>query len=159
MRGLRRMLVALAATCVVGGLVAAIVGFGESLPEGPEPVAWDREACAECRMHVGDPRFAVQLQDADGRVSHFDDPGCWFLYERRAAPAVHAVYFHAHDGKGWLRAADTCFARVDSSPMGFGLGAVPAVGGPCELTLEQARSHALEVPATPHAPGAGGHGP
>ena len=136
---------------LVLGLAAAaglvlLIARGERLPEGPQEVAWDREACAECRMHVGDPRFAVQAQLLDGRVLAFDDPGCWFAFETRERPGLHALYFHDARGDAWLSAADARFVRMDGTPMGFGLGAVAAgtgSGAAPALTIDQARAAAL----------------
>jgi hypothetical protein len=123
---------------VVVGLGFA-VAWTERPPEGPVEVAWDKEACAHCRMHVGEPGFAAQLQLKDGRVLFFDDPGCLLRYEAMARPEVHAVYFHHHSEERWLPRERTAFLRVDSTPMGFGLGAVE-VGTPDSLSLEMARS-------------------
>lgn len=116
---------------VWGGLVLmAMVGLGFAVAwaerplEGPAPVAWDREACAHCRMHVGEPGFAAQLQTKDGRVLNFDDPGCLLRYEAEAHPEVHAEYFHHVAEDRWLPRERTAFLRADPTPMGYGLGAV-----------------------------------
>ena len=48
-------------------VVFAFVRFNQpTLPEGPVPVVWDGEVCGHCKMHVGDPRFAAQLQTTGG---------------------------------------------------------------------------------------------
>ena len=96
-----------------------------TLPEGPVPVVWDGEVCTYCKMHVGDPRFAAQLQTAEGEVLNFDDPGCLFEYLASHAPAIHALYFRNHRSDGWLREDEVGFVEVDDSPMGYGLAAVP----------------------------------
>ena len=67
-------------------LVVALIAIGVAfvrfnqvtLPQGPVPVVWDGEVCGHCKMHVGDPRFAAQLQTTAGDVLNFDDPGCLF---------------------------------------------------------------------------------
>ena len=101
------------------------VTLGQGLPDGPVPVAWDEEACAECRMHVGNPAYAAQLQTRDGDVLNFDDPGCLLRYRATRHPKVHAVYFHAQQGERWLRESEVAFVRADDTPMGYGLAAVP----------------------------------
>ena len=63
---------------VVGLLVllaagAAVVVLQRS-PTGPVEPAWDRQACAHCRMHLSEPPFAAQLRTAEGEVLYFDDP-------------------------------------------------------------------------------------
>jgi copper chaperone NosL len=107
----------------VGGL-GFTVAWTERPPEGPVQAVWDREACAHCRMHVGEPGFAAQLQTKDGRVLFFDDPGCLLRYEAEAHPEVHAVYFHHVEEDRWLPRERTAFLRADPTPMGYGLGAV-----------------------------------
>jgi copper chaperone NosL len=102
------------------------VAWTERSPEGPMQVVWDRESCAHCRMHVGEPGFAAQLQTKDGRVLFFDDPGCLLRYEAEAHPEVHAVYFHHVSEERWLPRERTAFLRADPTPMGYGLGAVEA---------------------------------
>lgn len=96
-----------------------------ALPEGPVPVVWDGEVCTYCKMHVGDPRFAAQLQTTDGEVLNFDDPGCLFDYLGSHSPSIHALYFGNHGGDGWLREEETGFIEVSDSPMGYGIAAVP----------------------------------
>ena len=96
-----------------------------TLPEGPVPIVWDSEVCTECKMHVGDPRFAAQLQTDRGEVLNFDDPGCLFDYLQSHELAVHALYFRNHSGDEWLGEAEVGFVEVGDSPMGYGLAAVP----------------------------------
>ena len=113
----------------VAVVVVALASLGLLLaraqrpPAGVEPVAWDREACAYCRMHVGDPRFAAQLQTEAGEVLNFDDPGCLMRSVNERHPAVRAIYFHdAREAR--LRARDeTGFVPMAVTPMGYGLAA------------------------------------
>jgi hypothetical protein len=108
--------------------------------DAPEPVVWDRDVCAHCRMHIGEPAFAVQVRTRSGEVWNFDDPGCWFGWEVRNRPEVKALWFRDHRGDRWLPAADTAFVRVERTPMGHGLGAVPrATAG--ALSMAEARAH------------------
>jgi hypothetical protein len=144
-----------------GVAVAAVGGFGfllyhaQALPDGPVPVAWDKETCANCRMHVGERGFAAQLQTRDGRVFNFDDPGCLFGY-REKYPALdeHAAYFHHLREERWLKQAEVGFAPVSPTPMGYGLGAVDAAE-PGALSVEAARAQVLK----PHDGGAQGGRP
>lgn len=103
----------------------AFVRFNEApLPEGPVPVVWDAEVCTNCKMHVGDPRFAAQLQTADGEILNFDDPGCLFDYLDDHDPRAHALYFRDHRSNRWLSESEAGFVAVDDSPMGYGIAAV-----------------------------------
>lgn len=107
-------------------IVVAFVRFNQSVPpEGPVSVVWDGEVCGHCKMHVGDPRFAAQLQTAEGSVLNFDDPGCLFDYLAAHDVSIHALYFRNHAADGWLSQAEVGFVAVDDSPMGYGLAAVP----------------------------------
>jgi hypothetical protein len=116
--------------------VAAAIALGlavrraNRLPDGPEPVAWDRTPCAFCRMHVGDPRFAAQLQTRDGQVRDYDDPGCLLADLAESRPPIHALWFHdSRPGQDrWLAGAAVGFVASPPSqptPMGYGLAAVP----------------------------------
>lgn len=133
---LRYALYALLAS-VIAGAAAMGVHLAQALPSGPEPIAWDREACAHCRMQVGDPHYAAQLQTADGQVLDFDDPGCLLSYLGSHKPAVHAIYFRHLRADRWLTASEVGFIDAGPTPMGYGLGAVEA-STPGALTMEQA---------------------
>jgi hypothetical protein len=96
-----------------------------TLPDGAVPVVWDAEVCAHCKMHVGDPRFAAQVQTTTGEVLDFDDPGCLFDYLGSHHVSVHALYFRNYEGDGWLSESDVGFLPVQDSPMGYEIRAVP----------------------------------
>jgi copper chaperone NosL len=119
-------------------LAAALLGLAACAPEGPAEVAWDRVACAHCRMLVSDPRFAAQLQLEDGEVLFFDDPGCLLLARKSLGRAPRAAYFHESTGEGWLAEAETAFLRGATTPMGYGLGAVRADSSPGALRSDEA---------------------
>lgn len=107
-------------------IAVAFVRFNRvTLPDGPVPVVWDSEVCAHCSMHVGDPRFAAQLQTTEGEISNFDDPGCLFELLRSREVSIHAIYFRNHAGDGWLASSEAGFIPVDDTPMGYGIAAVP----------------------------------
>lgn len=138
---MRRTLTSLTLLLAVAALGVAALGVwrvATALPEGPEEVAWDKTACAECRMHVGDRRFAAQLQAIDGRVLDFDDPGCLLGYLTHEGAPVHALWFHHSREERWLSAEQVGFLPGAQTPMGHGLAAVDAAT-PGALTLKQAR--------------------
>jgi len=121
-----KWLVGLALGVTVVAAILIIVRFTQRLPSGPVPIVWDREACAECHMHVGEPRFAAQLQTKDGAVRNFDDPGCLLLYLSTRKPDVHAMYFRHLREDRWLLRCCVGFIGVEATPMGYNLGAVEA---------------------------------
>lgn len=110
------------------------------LPDHPTPVQWDRDACAKCGMHVGEPSFAAQVQLRDGRTLHYDDPGCLLLDDAASGPDVHAIWFHHHREDRWIRSEGVGFVSTSPTPMGFGLGA--ADWTEATLPLATAREHA-----------------
>jgi hypothetical protein len=116
-----------------------VLARAQRLADGPEPIAWDRAACAHCRMLIGEPAFAAQLQLGDGQVLDFDDPGCLLRRLADERGPVHAVWFrHAHADR-WLRADQVAFRRGARTPMGWGLEAV-ALDEPHDLDLAGARA-------------------
>ncbi len=126
---------------LVGIALWAIVG-ARTPPVGPVPVAWDRQPCAHCAMHLGEPAFAVQLHTADGDVMFFDDPGCYFTYVAAHSTVVHATWFHDLREDRWLPESAIGFLPVATSPMGWGLGAVEA-GTAGALSVQAARALVL----------------
>jgi hypothetical protein len=129
------------------GAIAAVVWWGTRLPEGPEPIAWDREACAHCHMHIGEPGFAAQLILSDGRVVDFDDPGCLLAYLDDEKPDVHRAWLHHERDDRWLRLEDAAFRPVERSPMGFGLATVDRAVGTIDRAAAEARVRAARVRA------------
>ncbi len=125
-------------------LSVALALAGCSKASGPEPIAWDREACARCRMLVSEPAFAAQLRTATGEVRSYDDPGCLLLHLDETGVEAKELWFHHHREERWLAGAATGFVEVPASPMGFRLGAVDA-GTPGALSLDEARRRVRQV--------------
>ncbi len=117
-----RLVLAAAAVLTVGAMLTRLNRV--TLPEGPVDIVWDREVCEHCKMHIGDPRFAAQLQATDGDLVSFDDPGCLVEYLQTHPTDVHALYFRDYDGDQWLSQAEAGFLPVGDSPMGYGIRAV-----------------------------------
>ena len=131
------LLAGIVVLAAAGFVAVSVLGAGKP-PDGPVDVVWDREVCAHCQMHVGEPAFAAQLQTKDGAVLSFDDPGCAFLLLEQRDVNVHALYFRHHREDRWLPAERTAFAPVAVSPMGFGLAAVDA-GTQGAIPVDEAR--------------------
>ena len=143
----RRYLWPAAAVVLAAGGLALFVSRSESLPQGPQPVVWDKTSCAECRMAVSEPAYAAQLQLADGTVLDFDDVGCLFMYLDATAPQVHAAYLHHVREERWMVQEKVGFVPAGPSPMDYGLGAVERAteGG---LTFAEARERVLAASRT-----------
>ncbi len=121
----------LAVALGAAAVVALAVWSSQRLPDGPVEPAYDQHVCELCKMHVGEPRFAAQLQTPVGDVFFYDDPGC--LAEHLAADApggqrldVHAIWFHHLRRDGWVRSDRAGFVAVTPTPMGFGFGVLDA---------------------------------
>lgn len=132
------------------GLVATLVACSENKREGPVPIVWDREACTECHMLVGEPKFAAQLQTLEGDVLNFDDPGCLLRFVANRRPHASATYFHHLKEDRWLPQSQAGFVTASPSPMGYGLGAVPRQT-PGTLSFDEATRQVLHREAE-HGP-------
>ena len=128
------VLVGIAALAAIA--IAALVA--NRLPEGPVTPLFDKEACAYCKMHVGEPPFAAQLQTKAGDVWFYDDPGCLADHLIDENPAVHAIWFRHHREVRWVAADQAGFVAVQPTPMGFGFGAVDA-GTPGAISFAEFR--------------------
>lgn len=95
-----------------------------SLPDSPQPIAWNKEPCAHCHMLIGDPAYAAQIITKDGTVLSFDDPDCAARYIAEHHPAIHRAWFRAGRGNEWIPIGDVAFIHAPTSPMGSGLAAV-----------------------------------
>ena len=140
-RSSRGWLLGAALLCGVAG--AAV--WSSQLPEGPVEVIWDRDVCAHCQMHVGEPGFAAQLQTEDGTVLNFDDPGCALAYLKSQKPTEHALYFHHHTDARWLKAPQVAFLPHTPTPMGYGWR-VTEPNSPGALSLEELKARISQAP-------------
>lgn len=145
----RRSLLPRAVAGAVLGAAATVglwmlLGSSGAPPDGPVPIAWDREVCGECHMHIGDPRFAAQVQTRGGEVHSFDDPGCLYRWiDREGESDLHAVWFRHVDADRWISRAEVAFVEREPTPMGYGIGAVTR-GTPDSLDESRARERVLE---------------
>jgi hypothetical protein len=104
-------------------LALAIALAGCQRDAGPLPTPdYGSAACATCQATITAPRFAAQLQRADGTVLSFDDPACLFVALRSEAAAPRHIRFHDAGADGWIDADAAWFARVPGQ-------ATPHAGG------------------------------
>ena len=131
-------LIGLALVIALVALIVSVVGGGRALPDTPQPVAWNHQPCAHCRMLVGEPAHAAQLVTTGGDVLFFDDPGCLLRYLDERAPGVHRAWFHDHAAERWIDSREVGFVPAPSTPMGFGLAATER-STPGAIDLAEAR--------------------
>jgi copper chaperone NosL len=122
--------------------VVLVVRGAQQLPDGVQPIDWNRQPCAHCQMLVGDPAHAAQLITQDGDVLAFDDPGCALRYLDEHHPKIHRLWFHHATADRWLPADEVGFLTGGVTPMGSGLLAVER-GTPHAIDLAQAHRIAL----------------
>ena len=145
-------LIGLGVLAVLTAVVVMVVSGGSKVPDGPVPIAWDREPCAHCHMQIGEPRHAVQLITTEGRVFSFDDVGCAIEYIRQRAPAVHRLWFHG-EGDAWLATDMVGFVKTEVTPMGSGLLAVDKREADARTFGEVMKD--FKAPAAPRGDGEG----
>ncbi len=145
---MKRVLLPLMVLLFVGGGLVFTLRWLQRLPSSPVDIVWDKEACAHCHMHVGEPRFAAQLQTQEGDILNFDDPGCLLRFQAEQNRTVHAIYFHHHSEDRWLPHRTTVFVPVEPTPMGYNLGAAE-LGVVGALSYVEATRRVVASGATP----------
>ncbi len=130
---------------LLNGLAACSRGPGT----GPVEIAWDRDVCEHCRMVISDRAHAAEIRGGPGnRVYRFDDLGCALSWLRERGWDAQAVEIwvadsrHPHDIR-WLDARTAHYLPGQTTPMDYGLGAVPGAP-PGGLDFAGARRAILE---------------
>ena len=137
-RAMLKVGLALGAALACGALALSWLTQPET---GPAPLAWDREACGFCRMHIGDRHFAAQLRRVEGEPLNFDDPGCLFRFLDKENPEIVALYFRHESQDRWLGRDEVRFRlEVTPTPMGFGLAATTSEVATGTVSLASARA-------------------
>jgi hypothetical protein len=95
-------------------------------------------------MLISERGFAAQIQTADGRVLHFDDPGELLLYRADHDLESATTWFHHRTEPRWIPGDRVAFERVEPTPMGYGLGARERGEMPGLLSPEEALAQARE---------------
>lgn len=116
---------------------SAMAGCQPRSMDQPPTVRFGDEACDECRMIIGDDRFAAALVTPAGDALKFDDIGCLVEHEaNRLRPEVAYWVCDSQTGR-WLNARKAVFEHSSSvaSPMGYGLAARAAGAGLSGRTL------------------------
>ncbi len=133
----RDRLLLLVAGLTFGLVLALVIQRSQRLPEGPQGIVYDHEACHHCHMLISDPAYAAQVVTTDGEIFDFDDPGCALRYLAEAHPSVHRLWFHHARDDRWLTGDEAGFQPGAQTPMGYGLAVVDA-GTPGALDLAAA---------------------
>jgi len=111
------------ALLAVLAVAAAIIFAWPTASRGPEPIRYDRDQCAGCRMHLSQTGYAGELRDVEGRVTKYDDVGC-LVRTLASAPNQYPGQWAEDHESGQLVALETCtFVRssAEKTPMGYGV--------------------------------------
>ena len=103
--------------------VAAICVLLVSCSAKPEPIAYGKDNCDECRMTIMDPKFGGEIVTKKGRVYKFDDAHCLAKYldnRKVALDNISSILFANYSREGFLdtKAAVFVVGSQLKSPMG-----------------------------------------
>lgn len=109
-------------------LGAILIGCQADLVDRPPTIRYGEEPCAQCRMLIGDARYAAVLVTAAGEAQKFDDIGCLIRYQAQHPEPSKAVWVHAYRTDEWLAADHAVFVHSEelATPMGSGFVALAA---------------------------------
>jgi len=107
----------------LASVAAGVVFLWPAPATGPEPIAYERDTCASCRMHLSQPGFAGEMRDPDGTLTKYDDVGCLIRAILAAHREVPQAWVEDHAGGGLVPLISARLVRGDaaSTPMGSGL--------------------------------------
>ena len=107
----------------LASVVAGVVFLWPVPVTGPEPIAYGRDTCASCRMHMSQPGFAGEMRAADGTLTKYDDVGCLIRAILATHREVPEAWVEDHAGGGFVPLLSAKLVRGDeaSTPMGSGL--------------------------------------
>lgn len=109
-----------AAVCAA---IAAVIFLWPVQRVGAEPINYERDTCAYCRMHLSRRGFAGELRDRNGALTKYDDVGCML----RAMVGMHReipeAWVEDHDGNGFFPLLNASLVQADNieTPMGYGI--------------------------------------
>ena len=107
----------------LASIVAGVVFLYPVRATGPEPIAYGRDTCASCRMHVSQPGFAGEMRDPDGTLTKYDDVGCLVhaMIAKRGEIPEAWVEDHATGRLVPLLGATLVRGRPGTTPMASGV--------------------------------------
>ncbi len=90
----------------------------------PEPIAYGKDSCSECKMTIIDPKFGGEIISKKGKIFKFDDTHCIAKFmERRGIEMnrIHKTLFVNYNKPNeWLEVekAEFVVSSLFKSPMG-----------------------------------------
>lgn len=103
--------------------VIAITVFWPAARTGPAPIAYGRDTCDHCRMHLSQPGFAGELRDARGVLTKYDDVGCLLRAMAGMHTEVPEAWVEDHVSGAFMPLLSAVLVRVrpTDTPMGSGI--------------------------------------
>lgn len=109
---------------------SALLFFLASCTAGPQPFAYGKDQCEDCRMTIMEPHFGAELITKKGRVYKFDDAHCIGNFLKKSAvqkkdvsQLVFVDYTHAKnfiDGeKAWFVVGEKLQSPMNSNAAAF----------------------------------------
>lgn len=105
--------------------VSTLLIFLVSCTPKAEKIVFGKDACAECKMTIMDPKFGGEIVSKKGRVFKFDDAHCIAAFFERRGIEMDDVYQtlfvnYKGDGTQFLKTKDAYFVVSSQlkSPMG-----------------------------------------
>ncbi len=118
----------------LGGLVcagiAAVVFLWPAQRVGPEAMAYGREMCSHCRMHISRPGFGGEMRDGKGVLTKYDDIGCLLQAMIRLHREIPEAWVEDRGGSGFVPLLSAFLVRgaPGDTPMGSGIVAFKDAG-------------------------------
>jgi mono/diheme cytochrome c family protein len=125
----------IAAVFAAVALVAVIVLLPKS-GGGPEPITYGRDACARCRMVIGQPGLGGEIRDRKGVLTKYDDVGCLLQGMSAMHAEVPNAWVEDQAGSGFVPLLKASFVKDSkvTTPMGHGVIAFREAGAAMEFS-------------------------
>ncbi len=121
---------------------AALAGAGCSQQDLSKPpkVRYGRDICSQCRMIIGEERFACAAVSQEGNFFKFDDIGCLAIYEKNTSGNALRSWVQDAGGLGWMEKEKAYFIYSEDviTPMGYGIAAFAEPERAAEFAREKA---------------------
>ena len=111
----------------LAGLVL-LAGCSRQTADKAPNIRYGKDACAECRMIIGEKKCAAALIGTDGESVKFDDIGCMKAYLQKNAMTAKYAWVHDYQSDEWIDQRKAVFVRSEYlvTPMGYGIAAFSA---------------------------------
>jgi copper chaperone NosL len=109
--------------------------------KGPEPISFNNDKCAHCKMTIADKRYAAEMKTVKGRVYKFDDVVCMISYIKdNPSPSVQDCWVCTYDGNhDFVSAGSAVFVKLETlnSPMRGNLAAFASKGTASKMLKDE----------------------